>query len=265
MFPRWPPSGVKVVVEELLHLGQAGRGDEFTLLHHFLGQGSHHVTSALSQDGGLHFIVDHEGFLCGVDIQAARAHAAASFSGSRPCSLRNPSTSVAKKSLLKCLMVVVWNSLLTSGEKRSAAPVATASIRQNLMLEYSEARQSRHEFNCSQPEDKQAERLQGTISQDIYGVHGTVLHRSCITRQQQQNTLDSVLVDVDHHEGQPVFLLDDFQEGVSGLELVNFFKRGAEAQALVQNLRQLHAIQHKLLWFQKILKPFHHQHLDVKD
>lgn len=37
----WGGLSVLQVVEELLHLGQTGRRDEFTLLHHFLGQSSH--------------------------------------------------------------------------------------------------------------------------------------------------------------------------------------------------------------------------------
>lgn len=53
------------------------------------------------------------------------------------------------------MLPLIFNSSQTWEEKRSAAPVATASIRQNFTLEYSEARQSRQEFNSSQPVEEQ--------------------------------------------------------------------------------------------------------------
>lgn len=90
-------------------------------------------------------------------------------------------TSVTANSRNECytsisfFSVLVFNNLLTSGEKRSVAPVATASIRQNLTLEYSEARQSRHEFNCSQPDKEQ------------------VTHTSSVSKQQctEQSRVDT--------------------------------------------------------------------------
>lgn len=48
-----------------------------------------------------------------------------------------------------------------------------------------------------------------------------------------------MLVDVDHHQGQPVFLLYDFKEGFSALKFMDGFKLGTKAQALVHFLHAL--------------------------
>lgn len=49
-----------------------------------------HVTSALAQYRRFHLIVDHEGLLCGVDIQTARSHFALGV-GEQNSSLNNNS------------------------------------------------------------------------------------------------------------------------------------------------------------------------------
>ena len=51
-----------------------------------------------------------------------------------------------------------------------------------------------------------------------------------------------MLVDVDYHWGQPMFLLYDFQEGFSTFELVDGFKCRTEAQPLVHFLHTLFSV-----------------------
>lgn len=55
-------------------------------------------------------------------------------------------------------------------------------------------------------------------------------------------TFDTILVDVDYHQGQPMFLLYHFQEVFSTLKLIDCFKRRTEAQALVHVLHTLFSV-----------------------
>ncbi len=55
-------------------------------------------------------------------------------------------------------------------------------------------------------------------------------------------TFDTMLVDVDYHEGQAMFLLYDLQEIFSTLKLVDCFKRRTHAKAFMHLLHALFSV-----------------------